>query len=61
MNQPGQAEGNWHWRCTEAMLTPAVWQWLHDLTLTANRVPAIALERIEGGHQSTGIALGRAV
>ena len=33
MNQPGQAEGNWQWRCTEAMLTPAVWQWLCDLTL----------------------------
>ena len=37
MNQPGRIEGNWRWRCTEAMLSPAVWQWLHDLTLAANR------------------------
>jgi 4-alpha-glucanotransferase len=41
MNQPGRTEGNWRWRCTEAMLTPAVWQWLHDMTSAANRASGI--------------------
>jgi 4-alpha-glucanotransferase len=39
MNLPGRAEGNWRWRCTEDMLAPAAFQWLHDLTKTTNRVP----------------------
>ena len=42
MNQPGQAEGNWQWRCTAAMLTSAMWQWLRDLTLASNRALAVA-------------------
>jgi 4-alpha-glucanotransferase len=43
MNQPGQAEGNWQWRCTTDMLTrSAVWQWLRDLTLASGRAPALA-------------------
>jgi 4-alpha-glucanotransferase len=37
MNLPGRAEGNWRWRCTEDMLTPAAFEWLHDLTKTSNR------------------------
>ena len=37
MNLPGRAVGNWRWRCTEDMLTPAVFEWLHDLTKTSNR------------------------
>jgi 4-alpha-glucanotransferase len=37
MNLPGRAEGNWRWRCTEDMLTPAAFQWSHDLTKTSNR------------------------
>src|SRR5215471_16181010 len=37
MNLPGRAEGNWGWRCTEDMLTPVAFQWLHDLTKTSNR------------------------
>jgi 4-alpha-glucanotransferase len=37
MNVPGRAEGNWRWRCTEGMLTPAIIQWLHDLTKTSDR------------------------
>jgi 4-alpha-glucanotransferase len=45
MNQPGRAEGNWRWRCTEAMLAPATWQRLRDLTLASNRAPAIVAER----------------
>jgi 4-alpha-glucanotransferase len=40
MNVPGRAAGNWRWRCPEGMLTPAVFQWLHDLTKTSNRAPA---------------------
>ena len=42
MNLPGRADGNWRWRCTEEMLTPAAFQWLHDLTKTSNRSPAIS-------------------
>jgi len=37
MNQPGRAEGNWRWRCTTAMLAPAVWQRLRDLTQASKR------------------------
>jgi 4-alpha-glucanotransferase len=37
MNVPGRAEGNWRWRCTEDMLTPAAFQWLHEMTKTSNR------------------------
>ena len=32
MNRPGRAEGNWCCRCTEDMLTPAAFEWLHELT-----------------------------
>jgi 4-alpha-glucanotransferase len=32
MNVPGRTEGNWRWRCPEEMLTPAVFQWLHEMT-----------------------------
>ena len=42
MNQPGQAEGNWQWRCTAATLTPVVWRWLRDLTLASDRALAVA-------------------
>jgi 4-alpha-glucanotransferase len=37
MNIPGRAAGNWRWRCTEDMLSPAAFQWLRDLTETSNR------------------------
>jgi 4-alpha-glucanotransferase len=42
MNQPGQAECNWQWRCTPAMLPPAMWQRLRELTHTSNRTLAVA-------------------
>jgi len=42
LNRPGQAEGNWQWRCAAAMLTSVRWQWLRDLTLASNRVFAVA-------------------
>ena len=45
MNQPGRTEGNWRWRCTEAMLDTAVWQWLHKVTLAADRCDRLSVER----------------
>jgi 4-alpha-glucanotransferase len=37
MNVPGSAAGNWRWRCTEEMLSPAVLDRLRDLTTMADR------------------------
>ena len=37
MNVPAVAEGNWNWHCTEEMLSAPAFQWLRDLTATANR------------------------
>jgi 4-alpha-glucanotransferase len=37
MNVPGRAGGNWRWRCTDDMLSPAAFQWLRELTETSNR------------------------
>jgi len=37
MNVPGTAAGNWHWRCTEEMLTPSVFDRLRDLTAASGR------------------------
>ena len=48
MNIPGRAAGNWRWRCTEEMLSPAVFQWLRDLTETSRRTGA------RSGPQSVG-------
>ncbi len=45
MNQPGEAAGNWRWRCTPTMLNPAALQWLRDLTLASKRAPAAAAEQ----------------
>jgi 4-alpha-glucanotransferase len=52
MNLPGRAEGNWRWRCTEDMLTPVAFQWLHDLTKTSNRA-------FLGAHTSLGRQIAR--
>jgi len=41
MNIPGQAEGNWRWRCTEDMLSAPAFQWLRELTTTSNRSPVL--------------------
>ncbi len=38
MNVPGQAEGNWRWRCTEEMLSPPAFERLRDLTTIAGRL-----------------------
>jgi len=40
MNVPGRTEGNWRWRCPEEMLTPAVFQWLHEMTHSSRRTVA---------------------
>ena len=48
MNTPGQASGNWGWRITEDMLSPAAFDWLRDLTTETTRSPA--------GHAPAGIA-----
>ncbi len=37
MNVPGRAEGNWRWRCPEAMLSAPEIEWLQNLTKTSNR------------------------
>jgi 4-alpha-glucanotransferase len=40
MNQPGRAEGNWRWRCTDGMLSASVLQSLGDLTKASSRADA---------------------
>jgi 4-alpha-glucanotransferase len=37
MNQPGSAEGNWCWRCTDDMLSASAFQSLRDLTQGSGR------------------------
>jgi 4-alpha-glucanotransferase len=38
MNVPGRADGNWRWRCTEAMLADRSFEWLRELTKRSNRL-----------------------
>ena len=38
MNQPGRAEGNWRWRCTDDMLAAPAFRHLRSLTKEANRL-----------------------
>ena len=42
MNRPGTAEGNWGWRFTEAMLTPAVLDRLRAVTAESARTGILA-------------------
>ena len=37
MNVPGQAQGNWRWRCTEQALAGPAFEWLRELTTTSGR------------------------
>jgi len=37
MNVPGQAGGNWRWRLTDSVLSPAAFDWLRKLTKESNR------------------------
>jgi 4-alpha-glucanotransferase len=43
MNVPGRPDGNWSWRTTEAMLSPAAFQWLRDLTEKSKRSAGAAI------------------
>jgi 4-alpha-glucanotransferase len=44
MNIPGRADGNWRWRVSEELLSPAAFRWLSDLTATSKR---LAISRSE--------------
>ena len=37
MTVPGQAEGNWRWRCTDEMLSAPAFQRLRDMTNKSTR------------------------
>jgi 4-alpha-glucanotransferase len=39
MNVPGQAGGNWRWRLTDNVVSPAAFDWLRKLTKESNRFP----------------------
>jgi 4-alpha-glucanotransferase len=41
MNTPGRAEGNWQWRATSEMMSPATFAWLANLTEKSNRWPSM--------------------
>jgi 4-alpha-glucanotransferase len=41
MNTPGRAEGNWQWRATSELMSPATFAWLANLTEKSNRVPGM--------------------
>ncbi len=38
MNIPGRTDGNWSWRCTEAMLNDPAFEWVHELTKSSKRL-----------------------
>ena len=38
MNLPGRPEGNWRWRCSEAMLCGPAFEWLRELTKASSRL-----------------------
>ena len=38
MNLPGRPEGNWRWRCSEAMLCGPAFEWLRELTKASGRL-----------------------
>jgi len=48
MNVPGRPDGNWTWRCTEEMLSPAAFLWLRDLTESSKRSAASAIQSTSG-------------
>jgi 4-alpha-glucanotransferase len=53
MNVPGRAEGNWRWRFTEEMLSPATFQWLHDLTERSKRSAGVSSDDRSSRTQSS--------
>ncbi|HTX53066.1 MAG TPA: 4-alpha-glucanotransferase [Candidatus Baltobacteraceae bacterium] len=46
MNVPGQADGNWRWRCTEGPLWQGSFDWLRDLTKNSNRPRPLLSPRV---------------
>jgi 4-alpha-glucanotransferase len=47
MNRPGTAEGNWRWRATADMLSPAAFQSLRDLTQATARSAGVETLRTQ--------------
>jgi hypothetical protein len=37
MNVPGLTQGNWRWRCTEALLDSSAFRWFGELTTSARQ------------------------
>jgi 4-alpha-glucanotransferase len=59
MNVPGRPDGNWSWRCTEGMLSPAAFQWLRDLTESSKRSAGVGIRSTSGIMQDQLTAPGR--
>jgi 4-alpha-glucanotransferase len=58
MNVPGRAAGNWRWRCRQAMLSPARFEWLKRLTETSKRSGAAAgFPESGSGNESMRVAV----
>jgi 4-alpha-glucanotransferase len=53
MNVPGRVDGNWRWRCTEAMLSDPAFDSLLSLTKTSNRLSAIQTPKEEVLHHES--------
>jgi len=47
MNQPGKADGNWRWRCTDDMLSASAFQSLRDLTQASARSGGLETPRTD--------------
>jgi 4-alpha-glucanotransferase len=43
MNVPGRPDGNWSWRSTGEMFSPAAFQWLRDLTESSKRSASVGI------------------
>jgi 4-alpha-glucanotransferase len=43
MNTPGQPDGNWRWRATDAMMANPAFEWLRELSKEARR-PKLSIE-----------------
>jgi 4-alpha-glucanotransferase len=50
MNVPGRADGQWRWRCSEALLNDAVLQRLHELTEASGRLASSSTESETTSH-----------
>lgn len=60
MNVPGQAAGNWGWRCREDMLSQSSFEWLRKLTETSKRSGTSAgSQEARLGNESMSISVSR--